>query len=246
MSAPTAPIFFISHQMLSARAVDAHTAHHLYYECLKGDLMRGRTVVLVSHHVQLCTPGADYVVALDNGRVLFQGAREAFQASDVLSGLVQSGAADADAEQDAEPETIEADLKVLDEEAHAHAHAADASGGEPASETSSTAVTSVSAEAKADRKAPRKLVEEEKRAVGRIERSVWDLYIRASGGAVYWVVFALVLLLAAAGPVAENGWLSVWSGASGASGREPRTPMFYIVVYASVGAWSCRVMFGVL
>ena len=219
--------------MLSARAVDAHTAHHLYYECLKGDLMRGRTVVLVSHHVQLCTPGADYVVALDNGRVLFQGAREAFQASDVLSGLVQSGAADADA--DPEPETIEADLKVLDEEAHAHAHAADASGGEPASETSSTAVTSVSAEAKADRKAPRKLVEEEKRAVGRIERSVWDLYIRASGGAVYWVVFALALLLAAAGPVAENGWLSVWSGASEASEREPRTPMFYIVVYALVG-----------
>ncbi|ETW77907.1 ABC transporter [Heterobasidion irregulare TC 32-1] len=219
-------------------AVDAHTAHHLYYECLKGDLMRGRTVVLVSHHVQLCAPGADYVVALDNGRVLFQGAREAFQASDVLSGLVQSGAADADAdvEHDAEPETIEADLKVLDEEARAHAHAADASGGEPASETSSTAVTSVSAEAKADRKAPRKLVEEEKRAVGRIERSVWDLYIRASGGAVYWVVFALVLLLAAAGPVAENGWLSVWSGASGASGREPRTPMFYIVVYASITA----------
>ena len=133
--------------------------------------------------VQLCTPGADYVIALDNGRVLFQGAREAFQAPDVLSGLVQSGAAgsDADAEQEG-PETIEADLKVLDEEARTHAE--DAAGGEPASETSSTAVTSVSAEAKADRKAPWKLVEEEKRAVGRIERSVYGLYIRASSGAV--------------------------------------------------------------
>ena len=48
--------------------VDAHTAHHLYFECLKGDLMRGRTVILVSHHVQLCAPGASYIVALDNGR----------------------------------------------------------------------------------------------------------------------------------------------------------------------------------
>ena len=42
--------------------VDAHTAHHLFERCIKGDLMRGRTVVLVSHHVQLCAPDAKYIV----------------------------------------------------------------------------------------------------------------------------------------------------------------------------------------
>ncbi|KAJ7826783.1 multidrug resistance-associated ABC transporter [Mycena olivaceomarginata] len=71
-------------------AVDAHTAHHLYHSCLRGELMRGRTVILVSHHVQLCTPGAGYVVALDNGRVQFQGSRDEFQSSVVMRGLVQS------------------------------------------------------------------------------------------------------------------------------------------------------------
>lgn len=51
--------------------VDAHTAPLLPpppNECPKGELMKGRTTVLVSHHVQLCAPGAKYIVALENGR----------------------------------------------------------------------------------------------------------------------------------------------------------------------------------
>lgn len=47
--------------------VDAHTAHHLFEKCIKGELMRGRTVILVSHHVQLCAPDAKYIV----GRIAF-------------------------------------------------------------------------------------------------------------------------------------------------------------------------------
>ena len=56
--------------------------------------MRGRTVILVSHHVQLCAPGASYVVALDNSRVKFAGNQVEFQASDMLGYLWQSGAVD--------------------------------------------------------------------------------------------------------------------------------------------------------
>ncbi|KAJ7638358.1 multidrug resistance-associated ABC transporter [Roridomyces roridus] len=71
-------------------AVDAHTAHHLYHSCLKGELVKGRTVILVSHHVQLCASGANYIVALNNGHVQFAGTRGEFQASQVLKTLVQS------------------------------------------------------------------------------------------------------------------------------------------------------------
>ena len=71
-------------------AVDAHTAHHLFNECLKGELMKGRTIVLVSHHVQLCAPGAKYVVALENGRVSYQGPSAEFQKGSVIRSLVQS------------------------------------------------------------------------------------------------------------------------------------------------------------
>ena len=43
-------------------AVDAHTADHILNKCLRGPLLQDRTVLLVSHHVQLCLPAADYVV----------------------------------------------------------------------------------------------------------------------------------------------------------------------------------------
>lgn len=173
--------------------VDAHTAHHLYYECLKGDLMRGRTVILVSHHVQLCAPGASYIVALDNGRVQFQGGREAFQSSTVLRSLSQSTA---------EPVDGEDETPVIED------LAPEKKGNGDTSETSSTTVPAPpEPEIKVEKKPPRKLIEEEKRAVGRISKELWLTYIKACGGVVYWTSFVFILVLAALTPVMENGWL---------------------------------------
>jgi hypothetical protein len=56
-------------------------------------------------------------------------------------------------------------------------------------------------------KAPRKLVEDEARAVGRIGQEVWKTYLQALGGRGYWTVFGLVLILASLAPVVENGWI---------------------------------------
>lgn len=56
-------------------------------------------------------------------------------------------------------------------------------------------------------KAPRKLVEDEARAVGRIGREVWKTYLHALGGKGYWSIFGLVLVLASLPPVLENGWI---------------------------------------
>lgn len=54
-------------------AVDAHTAKHLYEHCLMGELMRGRTRILVTHHVGLCIRGAVHVVAMRDGEVVANG-----------------------------------------------------------------------------------------------------------------------------------------------------------------------------
>ncbi|PCH35119.1 multidrug resistance-associated ABC transporter [Wolfiporia cocos MD-104 SS10] len=203
-------------------AVDAHTAHHLYYQCLKGDLMRGRTIILVSHHVQLCAPSASFIVALDNGRVIFQGDNDKFRSSGVLSTLVQSGAADASDEQE-ETAKIEVEELVLEKDTEGSAEA-----------TSETTSTVVSTEVKVEqKKAPRKLIEEEKRAVGRISKDIWMTYINAFGGYGYWAFFAFALLLAAMSPVAENGWLRIWTG-SALESTSPKSPIFYISVYAAI------------
>lgn len=57
-------------------AVDAHTARFLYRECLRGDLLKGRTVVLVSHNVNLVLPSAQFLIQLGNGSIVKSGSKE--------------------------------------------------------------------------------------------------------------------------------------------------------------------------
>ncbi|TFK68805.1 multidrug resistance-associated ABC transporter [Pluteus cervinus] len=197
-------------------AVDAHTAHHLYNECLTGDMMRDRTIILVSHHVQLCAPGASYIVALDNGRVDYQGNREKFQSSGVMARLVQS-VETAPAEKD-EPEPVLDRVSAEKTDHH--------------SDTSSTAASTSASEAKPEQKKPRKLIEEERRAVGRIGRDIWLTYVRACGDHWYWALFALALLVATLSPVADNAWIQHWTNA-GVTG-DAQDPMYYISIYAVI------------
>lgn len=183
--------------------------------------MRGRTIVLVSHHVQLCAPGASYVVALDNGRVQFQGGQTEFMTSDVLNTLSQSKATNpADATEETQVVTIE---EVVDKDeqvigpSNTSNNTENGENGEGGSSESSSTVaptatndegsTANGADAKVEKKAPRKLIEEEKRAVGRIGKDIWLTYIKASGSAVYWSLFSVSLIVAAASPVLENWWL---------------------------------------
>ncbi|KZP24950.1 multidrug resistance-associated ABC transporter [Athelia psychrophila] len=206
-------------------AVDAHTASHLYTACLKGELMRGRTIVLVSHHVQLCAPGASYVVALDNGRVQFAGTGAEFRASGVMDGLVQSGRADGDAEGDGDDDVEDAAEKEL----------GGGSGSKSVGESEASDAVDAKAEQQAQKpkKAPRKLVEEEARAVGHISRDIWRTYILACGGTWFWAMFAVILVVAAMSPVAENWWLKYWAGAA-QERVDDKGPAYYIAVYALI------------
>ena len=200
-------------------AVDAHTADHLFTKCLRGELMEGRTVILVSHHVQLCAPGASYIVALDNGHVQFQGDRETFYASGVINGLIQSGATD---------NQEEGDTKIPGAEELIEATTAAHSGASSAI-SPSTAV----ADPKPDKKAPRKFVEEEKRAVGRVGKGVWLTYISATGGPWYWIFFIGSLVLATLGPVVEKGWITGWVRAT-LRDEPTKGPVWYISIYAAI------------
>jgi ABC-type multidrug transport system ATPase subunit len=168
--------------------------------------MRGRTVILVSHHVQLCAPGASYIVTLDNGQVQFQGGSDEFRTSGAMNGLVQSGQADDKDYKETMPAvTVE---EVIPEALQPDSSSNSDGDTGPNSETSSTAVTTVASESKpGQKKAPRKLVEEETRAVGRISRNIWKTYILACGAQWYWSLFLVVVVLAAISPVAENWWL---------------------------------------
>lgn len=157
--------------------------------------MHGRTVILVSHHVQLCAPGAEYIVALDNGRVQFEGARDAFYSSGVLKQLLQSEASDV------QKETEDSRVPTAEEIADAQPSASAEKAPDP------TATTEPDA-SKADKRPPRKLIDEEKRAVGRVDRQVWYTYLVAFGRYWYWALFITIMVLAILSPLGEKGWIT--------------------------------------
>lgn len=104
-------------------AVDSHTAKHLYFKCLLGDLMVGRTVILVTHHVKLCLPRAKYIVKLENGSVSGSGYVKDLRDRKILQTMVgedesAENAEEADAiEQTGAEEEEDIDLGETKEEA---------------------------------------------------------------------------------------------------------------------------------
>lgn len=168
-------------------AVDAHTAAHLFDKCLCGPLLRGRTVVLVSHHVQLCAPGAKLVVHLDNGMVAFSGSADEYMQTKLYS---KEQGEEAMEKEQAEPAGVKLTNKNL---------ARLAAPKEASSSTSSLSEfdTSGSSEEEEPEKPaapPRKLVEDEARAVGKVSTSVWTYYLKANGQGVFWTIFAAIFI----------------------------------------------------
>ncbi|KAI0801943.1 hypothetical protein BC629DRAFT_1591605 [Irpex lacteus] len=55
-------------------ALDVHTARWIVDKCFKGDLLRSRTILLVTHNIAMAGPLANFVVSLDtDGHVVRQG-----------------------------------------------------------------------------------------------------------------------------------------------------------------------------
>ncbi|KAF9257847.1 multidrug resistance-associated ABC transporter [Marasmius fiardii PR-910] len=57
-------------------ALDVHTAKWIVEKCFKGDLLKGRTVLLVTHNIPLTAPLADFVVSVRDGKIESQGSAD--------------------------------------------------------------------------------------------------------------------------------------------------------------------------
>lgn len=227
-------------------AVDAHTAHAIMENCLRGRLTAGRTVLLVSHHTALVSPAAAYIVALENGDVKFAGTRAEFVEGGLMKELdADDPEAKPTAEEKAEEKTIE-ELKSKPQ----HKSVVSLSGVETpdmASETSSIAATDDEETAVASAtsttelvkvRTPRKLIEDERRVRGRIARDVWFTYFKALGGPIWWFCLGVCLIIATAVPVVERGWLSYWSGEDERDyGKHSST--YYVVGYTIIAISGC-------
>ena len=71
-------------------AVDAHVGRHILEEALLGELCKGRTIVLATHHVSLCWPRAHYAIEIcENGEIIetdLEQIRKNFPTRDLVRG----------------------------------------------------------------------------------------------------------------------------------------------------------------
>ncbi|GAA5937761.1 uncharacterized protein JCM15063_002109 [Sporobolomyces koalae] len=183
-------------------AVDSHTARHLYRKCLKGPLLENRTVVLVTHHISLCLPGAEYFVSLSEGRIEKQG-----RVADMDQSELQVELTEEDEVAEKVEEAIKLDIKdridPADPKGAEHAAAQVIAGSDDEPPRPSAAAAKKTSEAKG------KLVEEEARQTGRVKFAVYSLYLRSAG----YTTWALIFLLILAGRVfrvADRWWFRVW------------------------------------
>ncbi|KAJ6559095.1 hypothetical protein DFH09DRAFT_1161859 [Mycena vulgaris] len=90
---------------------DSHTVRVLYDRLLRGPLLANRTVILVTHHVQLVLPGAHYLIRMKDGRIDQQGTVDDFRSQGVLDEITHEAGIEAKYEEPLAPEpTIEAEL----------------------------------------------------------------------------------------------------------------------------------------
>lgn len=176
-------------------AVDSHTAKHIFREALSGPLMMNRTCILVTHNLALTAPYADLIVAVDNGKISFNGRPDEPGASKALGEELIKSRPGSRASSTPARSRRPSDL-ALD------THAANGStNGTPgkAVQKSATAKSRL-AEAK---------------SVGSIKWPIIKMYLLAMGPWYYWVVAAVVFTLQQLGSVSTNIWIRQWANSYG-------------------------------
>lgn len=88
-------------------AVDAHTAKHLYEQCLMGPLMKNRTRILVTHHIRLCLKGCGLLVHIQGGRASHVGSPAELRQSGLLNQIIEEEDQESNPEDAIEEKAIE-------------------------------------------------------------------------------------------------------------------------------------------
>ncbi|PWN50944.1 P-loop containing nucleoside triphosphate hydrolase protein [Violaceomyces palustris] len=165
-------------------AVDSHTARKLVDECLMGPLMRGRTVILVTHHVEMVLPCCAWVVMIEEGRIAAQGSPSQLRSQGSLAEVIH------ESESLKEVATGSAETETTKE-----GETAPSTTAEPAPPTNTEAV--------------HKLVEDEKKATGSVKWKIYTTYLSAFSYTIAAFVILLLVLYKSA-DVVEKFWLSYW------------------------------------
>ncbi|MBW0461807.1 hypothetical protein O181_001522 [Austropuccinia psidii MF-1] len=164
-------------------AVDMHTARTLVEDGLRSELLRDRTVVLVTHHLSLCRPAASLLIYIKAGRLDYIGPARDFNEDlcNVTEALVQKEGT----ESHSEASTVigHSEFDNMPKRLHTTVETGDG-----------------------------RLIEEERRQEGQVSGSTYLNYLRAAGWG-YWILILLLIIYARLTGVASQWILKLWGEA---------------------------------
>ncbi|KAL8968092.1 MAG: hypothetical protein Q9197_005060 [Variospora fuerteventurae] len=185
-------------------AVDAHVGRQLFEEALAGGLGKGRTRILVTHHVGLCMPKTDYAVLLGGGTVEYAGPFEELQKGGKLDQILE--------EEEQETETIQAQYKYEVKEAQSELGDRDDTLHKILTAVTERSVETDDSEIDVNGKGqPKQFNEEEKREKGSVKFGIWGAYLSTSGGWWFWPPIVLFFCFYQLLVIGRSWWISVWT-----------------------------------
>jgi ABC-type multidrug transport system fused ATPase/permease subunit len=206
-------------------AVDAHTANHIFFNAIKGPLMRGRTCILATHNIQLAIPHCSYAVCLENGAIKGKGTAEEL-VSMGLFGQSQSGNEIKLGEPNPAPTEALVKIGHDDDKIHSIGLSGDALFEHRDSEVGSDF--------------------EEAKSEGAVGWSAVQSYLHNMGGGKYWALVLLAFAFQQFASLGTNLWIKAWAqkyetGQPSLPGKAPNKVVtvdaaYYLAIYASICA----------
>ena len=210
-------------------AVDAHVGRHLYEEALTGELGKGRTRILVTHHVTLCLPKTKYSILLGDGTVQHAGTVEELRRNGTLKEILEY---DVDDEEELEAEDEENALMIDDGGGLQKVMTNVSKRSRSESRRKSMVENGVNGNAAPQKKSskPKTFNENEKREKGAIKYKIYKRYLQASGGIPYWVWIAFTFIVSMGIDLTRSGWVTLWTR----SYSTESTPQFFTLLNQNV------------
>ncbi|KAH3683179.1 hypothetical protein WICPIJ_005848 [Wickerhamomyces pijperi] len=183
-------------------AVDSHTALHIYENCISGPLMTNRTVLLVSHNVALTVRSAEFVVSMENGRIVNQGTPEkllqagAFGDDEMIKSSVQSRS------------NSHVNLKkVIDDSSSKDELLAKLD----IQKTIKNDFINDEEEEELENLKMGKLIEDEAKSEGNVSKDVYIWFYKLFGGTPIFMVVALTFILSQSLNISQSWWVRKWA-----------------------------------
>ncbi|CAO3650121.1 unnamed protein product [Cunninghamella blakesleeana] len=194
-------------------AVDAHTAQHIYENCLMGPLMKHRTRILITHHVKLCISGASYLVHIQDGYAHISGSIDDLKNNGKLETILgEDGEHRLKCDQSGIKDDINSENKneiknqeiIEFEKIEVINNSNDLNNNDNADDSTGKNYNN-------EKKVPKILVETEKRETGSVKLRLYYIYFKMFGNPLYWFIAIIVFIGSRGIDVTESWWIKQWT-----------------------------------